>query len=282
MIRTPRLRVNVVYCDDCVEGMKKYLPSGSIDLVVTSPPYGELRDFKGYHFDFQAMAVELFRAMKKGGMVVWVVGDETKDGSESGESFRQALYFKKLGFNLHDTMIYEKSNMVWPGGNRYHQVFEYMFVFSKGKPRVFNPLKDKKNVSKGRTTSSRHKNGCLKPRNNKKYKFTEHGMRFNVWRYATGFQHSATDDYAYEHPAIFPEALARDHILSWSNEGDIVLDPLCGSGTTLKMARKLNRYFIGFDVSEEYCRLSRKRAELGRTFWSKEEKFLIVKAGRKE
>jgi len=239
----------------------KQMPSESIDLTVTSPPYNELRDYNGYEFDFEAIANELYRVTKKGGVVVWVVGDATIDGSETGTSFKQALYFKDIGFNLHDTMIYEKNNFSNPSSNRYHQIFEYMFVLSKGRPKTFNPIKDKINKCAGETAwgrnTVRQKDGSLIERGKKI--IPEVGMRNNIWKYIVGKGFGQKDDLAYKHPATFPEKLAEDHIISWSNEGDVVLDPMCGRGTTCKMAKKLNRKYIGIDISEEYCELARLR-----------------------
>jgi len=237
----------------------KELPDKYIDLTVTSPPYGNLREYKGYVFDFELIANELFRITKDGGVVVWIVGDAVINGSETGTSFKQALYFKDLGFYLHDTMIYKKAGMSNPDTNRYYQIFEYMFVLSKNKPKTFNPIKDKKNIWGGQFSRSnnRQKDGSLVYKSRKKTK--EYGIRFNIWEYNTGYGHSTKDDMAFKHPAIFPEKLAEDHVKSWSNEGDIVLDPMCGSGTTMKMAILLNRKFIGFDISQEYCELANKR-----------------------
>lgn len=200
--------------------------------------------------------------MKKGGVVVWVVGDETIDGCETGTSFKQALYFKEIGFNIHDTMIYEKSGISRPSSNRCHQAFEYMFVLSKGKPKIFNSINDRLTLypSSGRA-SIRQKDGSLLHKKNgvrnKKY-----GGRSNIWRYKTGKGLHTKDKIAYKHSAIFPEDLARDHIYMWSKEGDIVLDPFNGSGTTSKMAYLMYRRYIGIDCSREYCDITEKRIKM--------------------
>lgn len=221
-----------------------------IDLTVTSPPYDDLRQYNGYEFEFDKIAKELFRITKKGGVVVWIVSDATFKGSESGTSFKQAIYFKECGFNLHDTMIYEKSGMAYPDSTRYHQVFEYMFVLSKGFPKSVNLIKDRENKFVG--TVGGNKRGGLCKRE-------EYGARFNVWRYANGRDNSSKDRIAFKHPAIFPESLAEDHIISWSNKGDIVYDPFLGSGTTAKMAIKQKRNWIGSEISNEYCIIANKR-----------------------
>jgi site-specific DNA-methyltransferase (adenine-specific) len=239
----------------------KSLPSQSIDLTVTSPPYDNLRTYNGYSFDFEGIAKELYRVTKDGGVVVWIVGDATVNGSETGTSFKQALYFKEIGFNLHDTMIYQKNNFANPSSNRYHQIFEFMFVLSKGKPKAFNPIKDRKNVCAGESNwganKARQKDGSFKERPKKIV--SEYGMRYNIWEFMTSKGFATKDNFAYSHPAIFPEKVAHDHIISWSNEGDTVLDCFLGSGTTGKVAKQLNRQFIGIEISPEYMEIAKKR-----------------------
>jgi len=253
----------ILYLGECSRVMRERIPDASIDLTVTSPPYGNLRTYNGYVFDFEAIAQELWRVTKPGGVVVWVVGDATINGSETGTRFRQALRFMDLGFRLHDTMIYEKNGPSYPSQDKYYQVFEYMFILSKGSPHIFNPIKDRKNRwfgqkwSKGRTR--RDANGDLQWQDWYKDEGKEYGTRFNIWRFNVGAGYTAEEDYAYEHPAMFPEALARDHILSWSNPGDTVLDPMMGSGTTGKMAMRYQREFIGIEISAEYYEIAKKR-----------------------
>jgi len=240
---------------DCLERMKE-IPDGCVDLTVTSPPYDNLRTYNGTldwgDHVWKPVIQELFRVAKQGGVVVWVVGDATVKGSETGTSFKQALYFMECGFNLHDTMIYEKSGMAYPDSTRYHNVFEYMFVMTKGAIGTCNLIKDRANKYVG--TQGGNKRGGLCTRG-------EYGARFNIWRFANGRDNSSKDREAFQHPAIFPEALANDHILSWSNEGDTVLDPFMGSGTTGKMAKKLNRRFIGIEKDESYFEIARARIE---------------------
>ena len=241
--------------------MKK-LDDNSIDLTVTSPPYDNIRNYHGYTFDFEGIAQELYRVTKEGGVVVWVVGDATIKGSETGTSFKQALYFKEIGFNLHDTMIYKKTGCAMPSKNRYLANFEYMFIFSKGKIKTYNLIADRKNrfpVRWGKGRKVRNKDGSWLYREN--YKANEYGRRFNIWQYNNGGQGYGGDEYSSKHPATFPEKLAHDHIISWSNEEDTVLDPMMGSGTTGKMARQLNRNFIGIDISNEYVDIARERID---------------------
>ncbi len=253
------LELNKIYNMDCVQGMK-LLDDCSVDLTVTSPPYDNLRTYKGFKWDFKATAKELYRVTKQGGVVVWVVGDATIKGSETGTSFRQALYFKEIGFNLHDTMIYAKNNP-WPiNANRYYPCFEYMFVFSKGKPKTFNPILEE-TVTKGRPFKSKYRitDGSFKKASGYGKPVKSTRPKYNIWFYNVGRGHTTTDEIAYKHPAVFPEKLAEDHIISWSNPGDIVLDPFLGSGTTAKMALLNNRNFIGFELSQEYCKIAEGR-----------------------
>lgn len=226
------------------------MPDNFIDLVVTSPPYDDLRTYNGYSFDFEAAAKELYRVVKDGGVVVWVVGDATINGSETGTSFKQALFFKEIGFNLHDTMIYKKANAM-PNANskRYRQSFEFMFILSKGEPKSFNPIMvDVKRFDIGK---QRGRDGCIK-KYEKRYSENKKRKIDNIFEYGVGGMEI-------EHPAIFPEQLAKDHIISWSNEGDLVYDPFGGSGTTAKMAHILNRNWIMSEISSEYCLIAEKR-----------------------
>lgn len=236
-----------------------------IDLTVTSPPYETLRNYNGYCFNFEETAKELYRVTKSGGVLVWVVSDQTVNKTESGESFRQALYFKGIGFNIHDTMIYGKLNPPPNAQKRYQQCFEYMFVFSKGSPKTANILlRDRRNLCNDKRTYrkkafSRNKDGEF---NQNDYYVKEQVPRDNIWWYYVGGGNSTKDKIAYEHPAIFPEQLALDHIESWSNKFELVYDPFAGSGTTLKMAKQLDRNWIGSEISEEYCNIAKQRLSM--------------------
>lgn len=246
------------------------LPTESIDLTVTSPPYDNIRDYNGFCFsneEFIIIAKELFRVTKVGGVVVWIVGDATVKGSESGTSFKQALEFMNIGFKLHDTMIYEKNTSSFPAkreGTRYTQIFEYMFVLCKGKIKTAHMICDKANKWAGHTNwgknTNRLKSGELVETSDIK-PVPDFSPRNNIWKYNIGKGFNSSDKESHKHPAIFPEKLAEDHILSWSNEGDVVLDPFMGSGTTCKMAKKNKRNYIGIDISKEYCELSAKILE---------------------
>jgi DNA modification methylase len=256
--------INEIFTGNNVEILRT-MTDDYVDLTVTSPPYDGLRTYNGYSFDFDSIARELYRVTKPGGVVVWVVGDATRNGSESLTSFRQALYFKEIGFNVHDTMIYRKSNAMPQTHRRYEQEFEYMFVFSKGKPKTFNPLLipcstagQIYDYSKRKSASSVSENGVGRNREEKKAT-KSHKQRGNIWSYQIGNNKSTKDKAAFNHPAIFPENLAEEHIVSWSNHGDIVLDPFGGSGTTAKMAKKNGRQFIHIDISEEYNEIARER-----------------------
>lgn len=268
------IEVNKIYNESCLDTMAR-MPDGFIDLTVTSPPYDNLRTYNddidktwGEHI-WKPIIKELHRATKEGGVVVWVVGDATINGSETGTSFRQALWAMECGFNLHDTMIYEKSGCPFPEQNRYYPIFEYMFVFSKGKPKTSNLIKDRKNNYAGdkiaRKNHARQSDGTLKEnsayKNDKNRTLEEIGVRYNIWRYITGSGNSTQDEIAFKHPAIFPEQLVADHIISWSNEGDLVYDPFMGSGTTAKMAHEWKRKWIGSEISKEYVDLAYKRLD---------------------
>lgn len=241
--------MNIAYNMDCLDGMK-HLDDCCIDLTVTSPPYDNIRDYNGFSFDWQKTIKELYRITKDGGVVVWIVSDQTVNGSETGTSFHQALYAMECGFNLHDTMIWEKESCAFPESTRYYPNFEYMFVWSKGKPKAFNPIEDRQNLWGGTKVHGTFRNadGSLRERSStwKEVVCKEYGCRFNVWRINTEKQNKTG------HPAVFPFDLARDHIISWSNEGDTVLDPFLGSGTTRLAAHDMNRNFIGYEISKEY------------------------------
>lgn len=251
---------NTIYCENCLDTMAR-MPDNFIDLTVTSPPYDNLRKYNGFEFDFESTAKELYRVTKKGGVVVWVVGDSTIDGSETLSSFKQAILFRHTGFNVHDTMIYHKTGLTFPESTRYYPSFEYMFVLSKHKPKKINLIADKKNSYKGQTLTGdkRQPNGEMKRISGHGSIIPENSVRQNVWSYGTGWMVSSPDEETFQHGAAFPEMLAADHIKSWSNEGDLVYDPFAGSGTTLKMAHLLNRKWIGSEISKEYCDLIEKR-----------------------
>lgn len=248
--------LNNIYNIECVEGMK-LLPDNVIDLVVTSPPYDDLRDYRGYKFDYKSIAEELYRVVKIGGVVVWVVGDKIKNGNKTLTSFKHGLFFQEIGFNVHDVMIYQKKNTPFMRSNAYTNCYEFMFVFSKGKPNTFNPIKTKTARNGIEKLVSNKKSDGI----NKKVigELKKEKTLTNIWEYAVGLGGTTTDKIAFEHPAVFPEKLAQDHILSWTNESDIVFDPMCGSGTTCKMAKLNNRKFLGMEISKEYTEISIKR-----------------------
>ena len=246
---------------DCVKVMRGFA-DGCIDLVVTSPPYDNIRDYKGFKFEFPPVATELFRAIKPGGVCVWVVQDSKVNCSMTLSSMRQAIVFNDAGWNVHDVMIYLKDSCPFPRRNQYQPVWEYMFVFSKGAPKTFNPIrkgnKQIKNLAK--RTTYRQKDGSLK--RCKPYTAPVTSVEHNVFYYPMGYNRTTKDDFAYEHPAMFPEALARDQIVSWSNRGDVVLDPFAGAGTTLKMAEETGRQWIGIDISADYCNVAMQRIKV--------------------
>ena len=259
---------NQIYLEDNLKTLSK-MSDDYYDMVITSPPYDEIRKYNGYSFDIDRLAPELYRTTKKGGVVVWVVNDQVIKGSESGTSFRQALKFMDAGFLLHDTMIYEKNSSSYPSSvksNRYTQIFEYMFVFSKGKPKTFNLICDKPNKWAGHTNWGKNTKrigeneqlvevGNIKP-------VPDFSPRNNIWRYVNGGGFASKDKIAHKHPAIFPEELVRDHLMTWTKEGDLVYDPFIGSGTVAKMCILLGRDYIGSEISQEYVDICNERIEI--------------------
>ncbi|MGL5190902.1 MAG: DNA-methyltransferase [Cetobacterium sp.] len=245
------VELNKIYCCDCLEFLS-FIDSNIIDLTITSPPYDGLRKYNGYTLDFENTIKELYRVTKDGGIVVWIVADETKNWSESCSSFRQALYFKEVGFNLHDTMIWVKSNpMPQKNWKRYTNVFEYMFIFSKGIPKTCNYIFEECKTKGTKYTKNNFKNSGEGYRITKNGSVGEYKIKGNVWSYSVS-QFKG-------HPATFPLDLAKDHILSWSNKGDLVLDIMCGSGTSLLSAKMLDRNYIGCDISEQYVTIAKNR-----------------------
>lgn len=252
----------MLYHNDCLQIMKT-LPVESVDMCLTSPPYDKLRTYNDtldWSFDiFKNVAECLFRIVKKGGVIVWIVNDSTIKRSETGSSFKQALYFKEIGFNLHDTMIWKKDSCLFPEKTRYYPIFEYMFILTKGKIKTFNPIKDRVNKWSGVEKNQREydKRGSRVIKREQKYTIPEMGSRYNIWEIPTGC--GKTSKQKIEHPAMFPEKLARDHILSWSNKGDLVLDPFMGAGTTGYVCKTLNRKFIGIEKEENYFNIAKQR-----------------------
>lgn len=254
-----------LYQGDCLEAMKD-MQDERIDLTVTSPPYDNLRTYNGnieqWSFEkFQDIAKELYRVTKDGGVVVWIVADATINGSETGTSFKQALWFKECGFQLFDTMIWNKNSSGAIGAlNRYENVFEYMFVLSKGKPKTINLIRDKPNKRAGKLrngTGNRDIDGSIKPTRTAYQIIKPYGKRHNIWNVNAAL--SKKD--RHNHPAPFPIQLAHDHIISWSNDGDTILDCFMGSGTTGVACVNTNRDFIGIELDEKYFEIAKNRIE---------------------
>ncbi len=251
----PEIALASLIAGDCVDVMREW-KDNCIDLTVTSPPYDGIRDYKGYSFNFEEIAQHLFRVTKEGGVVVWVVGDKINRG-RTLTSFRQGIYFQEIGFNVHDVMIYQKKNTPFMRSNAYTNAYEMMFILSKGRPATFNALKEKtQRFGYEQLTHNKLSDGVNKK---KLGRLNEEKTRTNIWTYAVGLGGTTNDRIAFKHPAIFPEGLANDHILSWSNPGDLVLDPMCGSATTGKMALLNNRRFVGIDISREYINIAQER-----------------------
>lgn len=254
------IAMNTIYTENCLFTMAN-MPSNFLDMTITSPPYDDMRSYEGNNIiQFQEIAKSLYRVTKKGGVVVWIIGDQTMNWNETGTSFKHALYFKEIGFNLFDTMIYLKKPRGACGNNKsYWQSFEYMFVFCKGKPKTINLIYDRENKGsrKGDSGTKRLHNGNLL--NHRRGGYEKLGRRTNVWEYNVGRGHSTKDEIAFKHPAIFPEKLVEDHLISWSNEKDIIYDPFMGSGTTAKVCKLKNRFYIGSEINPEYVRYAQER-----------------------
>ena len=251
------MQINKIYNENCLKTMGK-MPDQYIDFIITSPPYDDIRNYNGYIFEFEKTALEIKRVLKNGGVIIWVIGDKTENGSESLTSFKQALFFKKIGLKIHDTMIYYKNNPMPQTGNRYHQHFEYMFAISKGNPKIFNPIVEPTKHRGLANMKNRGRDGSL---SYEKIQRTKEKKVGNVFFYSIGGGISTKDKIAYKHPAIFPEKLVSDQIKTWTNEKNLVYDPFMGSGTTAKVAELLNRDWIGSEISKEYIEIANQRIE---------------------
>lgn len=252
------LKNGVLVCGDATKVMPKNVPDETVDLILTSPPYDQRRSYDGYSFVFQEVARECARALKPGGVIVWVVADATVKGSESLTSFKQAIYFtEQCGLRLHDTMIFAKNNPI-PGdhGPRYRGSFEYMFVFSKGKPKTYNPItwrtKEKVQFAERFRLEEQGRRGYAIPKN-AVLKNSMERTHPNIFFYTVAGPRKGQEQQT--HPAVFPEQLAEDQIRTWTNAGDLVLDPLAGSGTTLYTAQRLGRSYVGIEISPQYVKL---------------------------
>lgn len=240
------MELNKIYNENNLETMAK-MPNDFIDLVITSPPYDNLRKYNGYSFEFENIAKELYRITKDGGVIVWNVFDETVNKFKTGTSMKQALFFQSIGFEIYDYMIYEKNSVAFPSGinsKRYTSIFEFVFILSKGFPKSINLISDKKNKYAGQSSYD----GKVK-------KVKEFSVRNSIWKYTTS-ENDKTN-----HPAVMPEKLVKDHIYSWSNENDLIYDPFMGSGTTAKISHILKRNWIGSEISKEYCEIANKRID---------------------
>lgn len=245
--------INKIHNENCLDTMSK-MKDCLVDLTITSPPYDGLRDYNGYSFTFEDIAKELFRVTKDGGVVVWVVNDATINGSETLTSFKQALYFNEVGFNVHDTMIWRRRTTPQTS-NRYEPAFEYMFIFSKGKLKTFNPIKQKPAYEDNRKKKTYHRKASDGVHSENEFTRLDSVMIDNIW----DIPNRGNDKLAHKHPAIFPEDLVKKHIYSWSNEGDLIYDCFMGSGTTAKMAHLQKRNWIGSEMSKEYIDLANNR-----------------------
>ena len=256
-----KYELNRVYTGECVKRMK-YIPNNSVDLIVTSPPYDELRDYKGNSsFDLHQVGIEVFRVLKEGGIAAMVIQDQTKNFGKSLTSFRTIIdWCDEIGFKLFETVIYRKngSEGAW-WTKRFRVDHEYMPIFLKGeRPQFFNkePLKIKSKhggkVMKG--SGSRKTNGETQETVTRAINSMK--CRGTIWNYLMAGDKNPLKR---KHPAVFPDKIPFDFIQCFCPENGIVLDPFTGSGSTLVMAQKLGRYFIGFDIEESYCDVANQR-----------------------
>ena len=247
-----------LYLGDCLE----ILPTlGNVDAVVTSPPYDNLRKYGGHApVDTFAAITEISNCLSRGGVCMWNVKDETRDGSETGTSFRQALHAMDSGLNLHDTMIYVRRGVTFPDANRYLPAFEYMFIFSNGSPRHFNGIKDRRNRYAGTVIhgTDRQSDGSLAARKCSSSEVPEYGLRYNWWELHNA---QAGNGEFGGHPAPMPYPMAHGHIQTWTDNGETILDPFMGSGTTGVACAKLGRKFIGIEIEPKYFDIACKRIE---------------------
>lgn len=255
-------KIGKIYQENCITTLGERVPDDAIDMTLTSPPYDDLRDYNGYHFPVEEIAALLFQKTKPGGVVVWVIGDKTHNGSESLSSFDHAIRFVRTGgFNLHDTMLYVKNNPIPSDcGKRYRQAFEYMFCFSKGSPKTFNPIMEPTKsagqaIKAFRITEAGRGNV---PAEDIGRKIKSERKASNIFTYNVGTS-SASDRIAFRHPAIFPEKLAADQISTWTDPGDLVYDCFMGSGTTAKICSDLGRRWVGSEISPEYVEIAHRR-----------------------
>lgn len=260
------VRKNIeIFNADCVSHMQS-MQENSIDLVVTSP-YDNLMDYNNsssWNFEvFKSVADQLYRIVRPCGVVVWIVNDASINNSETYTSFRQVLFFREIGFNLNDTMIWNKQSTSFPDSNRYLQSFEYMFVLSKSSNHTdfkmtCNLIRDRRNMSSGSSVhgTGRQRNASFKVCDGyeKGKSLSEFGIRFNVWNI-----HCAKGTELTGHPAQMPIQIAEDHIRTWSNPGDLVFDPFLGSGTTACACLNRGRRFIGCEIDPDYFAIAQKR-----------------------
>ncbi|MDE0308373.1 MAG: site-specific DNA-methyltransferase [Acidiferrobacterales bacterium] len=250
------MKVDRFIVGDAVDILRSRFPSEFVDLTVTSPPYDTLRNYNGFTFDPRSMLSAIYRATKPGGVCVWVIGEKI-NGGRSLSSFNHAFIGRDCGFTVHDVMIYQKKNTPFQRSNAYTNCYELMIIFSKGKPKTFNPLKEPTKRHGWETAVSNKGPDAVNRK--RPVKLKKEKTKNNIWQYAVGLGGTTSDKIAFQHPAVFPEKLAEDHILSWSNSDELILDPMCGSGTTCKMAYKNNRKWIGIDISQDYIRIANDR-----------------------
>lgn len=234
----------------------------SVDLTVFSPPYDGLRDYKGKpSFDMAVLGREILRVTKEGGVCCMVIQDATKNGAKSLTSFRTACLFADLGWRLFECCIYSRAGV--PGAwwtKRFRVDHEYIFIFTRGDglPRRFDKtslMVESKYAGITAGGTKRTTKGDFVAI--KKTVISPLKCRGTIWHYAAS--NTERNKTKSEHPATYPDSLARDIISCFSKEGDLVLDPMMGSGTTGIASVNMGRRFLGIEISVQYMEIAKRR-----------------------
>lgn len=237
------------------------LASDSVDLVLFSPPYDGVRDYRGnWTLDLPALGSELLRVVKDGGFAVMVIADGTKNQRKSMTTFRTAVAWEDAGWSLFESVIYSRDGR--PGAwwaTRFRVDHEHILMFYKGKrPRPVTHHDGlrvpSKHAGKKWTGTQRLTDGTLVKTS---ATVAADKCRGTIWHYATS--NSEGNRTKAKHPATFPDALARDVILALSAPGDVVYDPMMGSGTSVVIAAQEGRRWLGNDFFAEYVEIAQQR-----------------------
>jgi hypothetical protein len=254
---------NAILLGDALEILSR-IPAGSIPLTLFSPPYDGIRDYgKNWSLDYKTLGRLLFGATCDGGVCAVVIGDGTKDFAKSLTTFRWAVdWVDNTGWRLFECCIYSRHGN--PGAwwtQRFRVDHEYILIFFKGdRLRCFDKtalMIPSKHAGKVYSGTDRLTNGGFKKIEPKAVNDLK--CRGTIWGYATS--NSEGNRTKLEHPATFPDRLADDLIHCFSKPGDLVFDPMCGSGTTCVMAAKAKRDYLGIEINPEYHSIAMKRIQ---------------------